>query len=25
VPRCSQPSVAPVFDLFSRNVARVRR
>jgi hypothetical protein len=25
VPRCSQPSVAPVFDLFSRNTARVRR
>jgi hypothetical protein len=25
VPRCSQPSIAPVFDLFSRNVARVRR
>jgi hypothetical protein len=24
-PRCTQPSVAPVFDLFSRNVARVRR
>jgi hypothetical protein len=25
VPRCSEPSIAPVFDLFSRNVARVRR
>lgn len=24
-PRCSQPSIAPVFDLFSRNTARVRR
>jgi hypothetical protein len=24
-PRCSEPSIAPVFDLFSRNVARVRR
>jgi hypothetical protein len=25
VPRCSQPSIAPVFDLFSRNAVRVRR
>jgi hypothetical protein len=25
VPRCTQPSLAPVFDLFSRNTARVRR
>jgi hypothetical protein len=24
-PRCSQPSIAPVFSLFSRNTARVRR